>query len=85
MVYAVHNSVLRYWDGRHRPIGFAVFPGSGTRFYDDNVWIVINFLELAELTGGRIWQEWGKHTYDYVMSGWDDRLGGRYLLERREA
>lgn len=46
------------------------------KYYDDNEWMVLTFVEGYTLTKDRRLLVRAIETQDYVLSGWDDKLGG---------
>lgn len=40
-------------------------------FYDDNVWVLMGFLEAYEITKDEKWLEQAKKLQDYIYTGWD--------------
>lgn len=48
----------------------------GERYYDDNQWIGITALDAYQRTGKESYLELGKAMYDFMMTGWDEELGG---------
>jgi rhamnogalacturonyl hydrolase YesR len=59
------------------PEGYAVFPGGGDeRFYDDNVWIGLDMVDLYMLTGDTKYLERAKLVWNFVLSGTNDLMGG---------
>jgi hypothetical protein len=69
----------KYWDRASKPPGFEPLPTSGNgndKYYDDNAWMVITFLEAYELTKDRKYFDRAEATLAFVLSGWDDELGG---------
>ena len=50
--------------------------GTGTRFYDDNSIIGINFVDAYRLTGNPIWLERSRSIIPFLKSGEDSHLGG---------
>ena len=48
----------------------------GTRYYDDNEWIGITALDAYARTNKKSDLALGKEMYDFVMSGYDQTLGG---------
>ena len=59
------------------PEGYAVFPGDGDeRFYDDNVWIGLDMVDLYTLTGDSKYLDRAKLVWDFVLSGSNDLMGG---------
>ena len=70
-----------YWDPRPKgsPPGFNAYcsgPGGDDKYYDDNAWLVLGFLEAYDLTHAPKYLAWAKETHAFVLSGWDDTLGG---------
>jgi hypothetical protein len=50
--------------------------GGNDKYYDDNAWMVITFVEAYELTGDRKYLRRADETMRFVLSGWDEKLGG---------
>jgi hypothetical protein len=48
----------------------------GERYYDDNQWIGISALDAYQRTGEKANLELGKLIYDFMMTGYDNVLGG---------
>lgn len=46
------------------------------RYYDDNAWFALAFVELFELTGDKRHLDRCRRTLDFVLSGHDPTLGG---------
>lgn len=68
-----------YWDDKVKIPGYEPSPTSGNgndKYYDDNAWMVITYLEAYELTGESRYLKRAGETLDFVMSGWDDEAGG---------
>lgn len=69
-----------YWDRKQPLGGYEPYPTSGDghdKYYDDNEWLVIAFLEAFELTGDRDYSRRAAETMKFVLSGWDEKyLGG---------
>ena len=68
-----------YWD-KDAPIpGYDAYlssPDGDDKYYDDNAWMVITFTEAYKLTRERRYLDRAVETMKYVLSGWDDKLGG---------
>lgn len=45
-------------------------------FYDDDVWVVLEFIHAYNLLGDQKWLENAKGTIEFCYSGWDDKQGG---------
>ncbi len=71
-----------YWDHAAKIPGYEPVPiggsgpGPGDKYYDDNAWMVLTFQEAYEVTGESRYLKRAVETLDFVMSGWDDKLGG---------
>jgi hypothetical protein len=69
----------RYWDARAKIPGYEPWPtrgGGNDKYYDDNQWMVISFLEAYDLTGDARYLARADQTLRFSLSGWDDQLGG---------
>lgn len=73
------DGLERYWDTAVKIPGYEPCPtkgGGNDKYYDDNAWMVLTFAEAYKLTGdGRLLRR-AYDTLTFVMSGWDDVLGG---------
>ena len=59
------------------PEGYAVFPGGGDeRFYDDNVWIGLDMVDLYMLTDDSKYLDRAKLVWNFVLSGTNSLMGG---------
>ncbi|MES2658615.1 MAG: glycoside hydrolase family 76 protein [Verrucomicrobiota bacterium] len=68
-----------YWDTKVKIPGYEPAPtggGGSDKYYDDNAWMVIMFLEAYEMTGESRYLKRAGETLDFVMSGWDEVGGG---------
>jgi uncharacterized protein YyaL (SSP411 family) len=81
-VEIMNNRVLpalaEYWDTRY-PSAYASYirtAPQSDRFYDDNVWIGLDFVDLYSITGDRAFLEKSETVWKFVLSGKDDKLGG---------
>lgn len=77
------NSVLpgleEYYDTERYPFGYASYINRAPlsdRYYDDNVWIGIDFTELYLFTQDQSFLEKAKSIWNFVYSGYDENLGG---------
>jgi len=78
--YAV-SLMKNYWDPTPKgsPPGFNAYcsgPGGDDKYYDDNAWMVLGFVEAYDLTHDAQYFDWAKQTQAFVLSGYDDKLGG---------
>ena len=68
-----------YWDTKTAIPAYEPSPTRGNgndKYYDDNAWLVITFLEAYELTGEKPYLKRAREVAHFVDSGWDDKLGG---------
>lgn len=78
-LYAFAGGLKRYWDKDADIPGFDAYfssPGRSDKYYDDNQWLVLGFTEAYQVTGDTFFLDWARDTQDFVLSGWDDALGG---------
>lgn len=67
-----------YWDRQAKIPGYepARTQGGNDKYYDDNAWMVLTFLEAHELTGESRYLKRAVETLEFVISGWDEEAGG---------
>ncbi|MDB6076435.1 MAG: hypothetical protein JWO82_182 [Akkermansiaceae bacterium] len=68
-----------YWDSKTKIPGYEPVPTAGNandKYFDDNAWMVLTFLEAYELTGDMKYLKRAKETLAFVLTGWDDKAGG---------
>ncbi len=68
-----------YWDPVGPNPGFNAYcsgPGGDDKYYDDNAWLVLGFEEAYQQTKDPKYLKWANETQRFVLSGWDDKLGG---------
>ena len=77
-----------YFDETREPAGYQSYiseEGHSDRFYDDNVWLVIDFAGAYLKSHDRRYLERAETTWNFVISGWDNLLdGGIYWCEQRK-
>jgi hypothetical protein len=69
----------RYWDFRSAIPGYEPSPSNGNghdKYYDDNEWMVLTFTEAYAQTRDVQYLNRSEETLKFVLSGWDDSLGG---------
>lgn len=69
----------RYWDAKVKIPGYEPAPTRGNgndKYYDDNQWMVLAFMEAYELTGDARYRDRALETLRFSLSGWDEELGG---------
>ena len=78
----------KYFDASRQPAAYQsypVFAGHSDRFYDDNVWLALDFCSLYESTGNTTYLDKALLLYEFIYSGWDDKLGGGiYWCEQKK-
>lgn len=68
-----------YWDTKVKIPGYEAAPtrgGGNDKYYDDNAWMVITFLEAYEMTRDERYLKRADETLKFVLSGWDEQCGG---------
>jgi len=69
----------KYYDDKRAPAGYASYISTAPqsdRFYDDNIWLGIDMADLYVATGKKKYLARAEEIWTFVMSGYDDRLGG---------
>ena len=79
VLYDFTQGLQKYWD-KDAPIpGFDAYfssPDGDDKYYDDNAWLVLDFVEAYDQTKDPQFLDWARATHKFVMSGYDDKLGG---------
>lgn len=73
------TSMDGYWDTKSKVAGYEPAPTKGDghdKYYDDNQWMVITFMEAYDLTHEAKYLSRAKEALTFSLSGWDDELGG---------
>lgn len=73
------TAMNRYWDSKVKIRGYEPVPTRGNgndKYYDDNQWMVITFVEAFELTRDERYRARAIETNRFSLSGWDEELGG---------
>lgn len=72
------DAIEVYWRNDEGIEGFDVQPGpkDSDRYYDDNAWLVLALAELFEVSSEQRYLDRAIATFEFVMSGKDDLLGG---------
>ncbi len=80
--------LYEYHDTSRQPYAYASYISSAPvsdRFYDDNVWLGIDFCDIYEATGDRKYLEQAENIWKFIESGTDDVLGGGiYWCEQKK-
>jgi len=78
----------QYYDSARKPAcyqSYIVSAGKSDRFYDDNVWLSLDFCESYMLTKKPGYLKKSIETWQFVLSGWDEQLdGGIYWCEQKK-
>ncbi|PQV63517.1 Glycosyl hydrolase family 76 [Abditibacterium utsteinense] len=76
---AFTKGLNRYWDKDAPFPGFDAYFASrdnDDKYYDDNQWLVIGFVEANAVTKNQNYLKWAREAHDFSLSGWDEKLGG---------
>lgn len=84
----VLTGLEKYFDTSRTPYAYSSYISEATqsdRFYDDNVWLGIDFTDIYMLTKEEAYLKKAKLIWDFVISGSDDKLGGGiYWCEQKK-
>ncbi|NDV60684.1 glycoside hydrolase family 76 protein [Bacteroides sp. 519] len=86
------NHVLKgleeYFDCTRTPCGYASYLPKNPapdRFYDDNVWLGIDFTDAYQITKNTPYLDKARMIWEFIRSGTDDKLdGGIYWCEQKK-
>ncbi len=76
---AFFRGLDRYWDADAPVPGYDAYwssRDSDDKYFDDNAWMVLTFTEAYALTKDRRYLDRAEDTLRFVLSGWDEALGG---------
>jgi len=75
---AYTEALKSYWSFSSGIRGYDVLPRMerADRYYDDNAWMVLAFLEVYQHTRDRKFLKHAEEIMEFVLSGGDDKLGG---------
>ncbi len=77
-----------YYDTKREPYAYASYVNSAPvsdRFYDDNVWLGIDFTDIYMITKQTAYLDKAKLIWKFILSGMDDKLGGGiYWCEQKK-
>ncbi|MGM9705628.1 MAG: glycoside hydrolase family 76 protein [Prevotella sp.] len=78
----------RYYDDKRTPAGYASYVNDAPesdRFYDDNIWLGIDMADMYSATGDKQFKNRAEEIWTFVMSGYDNVLGGGiYWCEQKK-
>ena len=69
----------QYWDEKRLPACYQSYPtkyGSHGRYYDDNIWIALDYCDYYRITRNPAYLKKAIALYQYIYSGWSEELGG---------
>ena len=69
----------QYWDNSRLPACYQSYPtkyGQHGRYYDDSIWIALDYCDYYQLTHKPASLEKTVALYQYIYSGWSDEMGG---------
>lgn len=78
-LYDFTEGLQSYWDPQGPVPGYNAYcsgPGGTDKYYDDNAWIVLDYVNAYEATKDPKFLTLARQTQTFVLSGWDDKLGG---------
>ncbi len=78
-LYDFTHGLESYWDPTAPVAGYNAWcsgPGGTDKYYDDNAWVALDFVEAYQATRDPLFLQKAYATQRFVLSGWDDRLGG---------
>lgn len=76
---AYFQALDAYWDPKVKVPGYEAAPTQGNgndKYYDDNAWLAIAFLEAYETNRDPRYLARADETMRFVLSGWDEAIGG---------
>lgn len=74
-----------YFDSKREPHGYASYTGNADRFFDDNIWLGIDFIDAYSITHEVKHLDKAKMIWEFITSGMDDQLdGGVYWCEQNK-
>lgn len=85
----LNNRILpgleEYFNSEREPHGYASYTGNADRFYDDNIWLGIDFIDAYTTTREAKHLDKAKMVWKFITSGMDDQLdGGIYWCEQNK-
>ncbi len=88
MIKQVLPALEKYYDNKRHPACYDSYlseAGFSDRFYDDNVWLGIDFTELYNYTKDPVYLDKAKEIWLFILSGTDEKLGGGiYWCEQKK-
>ncbi len=75
----IFPGICKYFDQIRTPCCYQSYltsAGPSDRYYDDNVWLAIDFLESYHLTGKKDYLDKCIENWQFILSGWTEEQGG---------
>ncbi len=86
--YVLLPGLSSYLDTTRHPVAYQSYLseyGHSDRFYDDNIWLGIDFLETYRLTNNPCYLGWARTIWTFLMSGRDKiKSEGLYWCEQQK-
>jgi rhamnogalacturonyl hydrolase YesR len=77
-----------YFDTLRKPFcyqSYITLANKSDRYYDDNVWLALDFCRLYSITHNHYYLEKAITLWSFIISGWDNKLGGGiYWCEQKK-
>lgn len=73
------SGIDQYKDTVRFPTGYQAYPAAletADRYYDDNGLVGIDYMEAYLNTENQLYLERAKEVFTFIISGWDEKLGG---------
>jgi len=84
----ISPALAHYYDSTRQPASYQSYlssDGKQDRYYDDNMWLNIDFADLALSTKDKKYLRKAEEIWKFVASGWDSQLGGGiYWCEQKK-
>lgn len=84
----VLDGLEQYWDEHADPPGYDSYVrefGGGQKYYDDNEWLGLDFVDAYRTLGDPAYLEKAKIMFAFAISGWSDDLGGGIYWRENDA
>jgi uncharacterized protein YyaL (SSP411 family) len=78
-LYDFTSGLESYWDPIGPVPGYNAYcsgPGGTDKYYDDNEWVVLAYIDAYEATKDEKFVALANATQKFALSGWDEQLGG---------
>lgn len=79
-IEAMTDTAMKYYNNVLAPApgydSYVYELGGGQRFYDDNEWYGLTYIDIYHIHGDQKYLSKAKEVYDFIITGYDDRMGG---------